>query len=168
MKANWVNTQFYALLFAIPFIIGNSIGLDTRQRDSEEINIANMREIVYSKLDSRAVSPEDIPKQCHGYIELRDIDSDGDLESFYIWSNPDGQNVRLPIMKNNDNVLFPTVSKYSLTPLEIPRNIQNKTYFMDIDMDGDNDAVLLDYGTKGAVALPLTKKIDEPSRTYMI
>ncbi|MBN1896199.1 MAG: hypothetical protein JW789_00540 [Candidatus Aenigmarchaeota archaeon] len=168
MKANIVNMQFYALLFAVPLVIGNSISSDIRQRDAEETGIPDAHEIAYPKLDSHAVSPEDIPKRFHGYIELMDVDSDGDFESFYVWKNPDGRNVRLPLIKNGNSMAFPTVSKRSLTPIEIPRGLEKSTYFMDIDMDGDNDAVLIEYGSNGAVVFPLTKKGDEPPRTYMI
>ncbi len=168
MKANLVNMQFYALLFAIPLVIGNNISSDTRQRDTDEMEMRNIREIVYSSLDSHAVTPEDIPKRCHGYIELMDADMDGDLDSFYVWGNPDGRSVRLPVFKDGNGVVFPTVSKRSLTPIEIPPGIQKSTYFVDIDMDGDNDAVMIDYGSRGPVAFPLTKKVDEPPKTYMI
>ena len=163
MKVNAVNMQFYGLLFTTLFALGNSVGSDVK-RDEEEDPAA----AVSVRLNPYAVVQEDIPLAYRKSIEYADVNHDGFLESFYVWKNPDGKEVRLPVIRGVSGISFPTVSDESCTPVEIPGMLRKDTYFMDRDLDGDMDAVFVEYGSHGPTAFPLTKKVREKSKMYMI
>ena len=164
MKMNMESLQFCILLFLTSAIAGNYIGSDSRMTPEY---MEPYRKVYISE---NAVSPNELPRRARKHLKMQDINHDGFDESFYVWTNPDGRDVSMPVIKNNlGEIAFPTLSSRSYTPLEVPKRCCDNTYFMDIDADGDLDAVYLDYEGNHVLAIPLRKPAEkEGPKTYQI
>ncbi|MCD6495892.1 MAG: hypothetical protein J7K54_01340 [Candidatus Aenigmarchaeota archaeon] len=165
MKLDMESLEFGALMFLSSLLIGNYIGGDSRRAcDKPE----PYRKVYISE---NAVSPDELPRRARKHLMMQDINHDGVMESFYVWTNPDGRDVSMPVIKNNyGEIRFPTISSESYTPLDVPKWCSSSTFFMDKDADGDLDALYLEYTGSHVLAVPLIKppKEKEQRKVYKL
>jgi hypothetical protein len=121
-------------------------------------------------LDEHAVPSSMLPHRLYnGSVDYADVDRDEKLESFYVWNNPDGYMAKIPMILGDDGTIeYPTLSKRSLNPLEIPKSCCGQTYFIDVDSDGDTDAVYFLYDENTVLVMPLIKPQETAPRSYLI
>jgi hypothetical protein len=121
-------------------------------------------------LDSRAVPRSMLPpKLCNGGVRYADLDGDKDLESVYVWENPGGRKVELPmVLAADSSIAFPMLSEESYSPLEVPEKYCGTTSFLDYYGDGVMYSVYVHHGKNAIIAVPIVKPKKAGPRTYRI